>query len=882
MKNIIDRYKDAMNDIPDDSNKITYAKLTDESLQEPQAMIDRFIEKSKLKNYWFHEKITVGEAGKPIAALKGNDARRMVLALLSRLYPAQQKMNSIRKENTDIRSQSGTYVEYYFLHKFLDEILLAMLRSKLPFTESDITLLLDYIILTMHGKFLNYAGSVSSVVKAVENLAKEAPLSESICEQLKVINRAFQNKSNNSTIERKIHTRVVSLLGEQAELNILPGEAWSDVAIQYIQTLNEQARNNWFALLQHYQSASATSPNAAWKTSAQKLLDTVGFAQFKDCITRWFPLVDKPRTVPITEQTRLGADPNLMINEQNMDVLKGLAWCAGFREDDAIAKAINRLAITSYKKVPNIGPRATRVGNACVYALGEMPGMVGVYQLALLKIRVNFRTALKGIEKSLAVAGERVGMTVEELEEIGVPAYGLTDVGYLRETMGEVTAELIVTGTTSTELRWLNADGKVLKTAPKSVTDNFAEEAKELKTAAKDIQRMLPAQRQRLDNLYLQQRRWDFAKWKQYYLDHPLMGYLVRRLIWTFSNDKNVVLGIFHDDQLVDVQGKTLANIQDNTQVTLWHPIESDVNDIKAWREWLENHEVIQPFKQAHREIYLLTDAERTTNVYSNRFAAHLIKQHQFNALTVQRGWKYALQGCWDAPKDSARLELPKWGLWAEFWVDGVGAYGENTSEAGVYHYIATDQVRFYTRSATLNPNNVQWSSTNTQEGPTPLADIPPLVLSEVFRDIDLFVGVCSVGNDAEWSDGGPEGRFRDYWASYSFGDLNATAKTRKDVLAGLVPRLKIANRCEVTDKFLVVKGDIRTYKIHLGSGNILMTPNDQYLCIVVARGDKADDNKIYLPFEGDSMLSIILSKAFLLAEDKKIKDTTILNQINS
>lgn len=36
----------------------------------------------------------------------------------------------------------------------------------------------------------------------------------------------------------------------------------------------------------------------------------------------------------------------------------------------------------------------------------------------------------------------------------------------------------------------------------------------------------------------------------------------------------------------------------------------------------------------------------------------------------------------------------------------------------------------------------------------------------------------------------------------------------------------------------------------------------------------------LYLPFEGDNMLSIILSKALLLAEDQKIKDPTIVRQI--
>ena len=35
-----------------------------------------------------------------------------------------------------------------------------------------------------------------------------------------------------------------------------------------------------------------------------------------------------------------------------------------------------------------------------------------------------------------------------------------------------------------------------------------------------------------------------------------------------------------------------------------------------------------------------------------------------------------------------------------------------------------------------------------------------------------------------------------------------------------------------------------------------------------------------YLPFEGDSVLSIIISKALLLAADSKIKDETILRQL--
>ena len=39
--------------------------------------------------------------------------------------------------------------------------------------------------------------------------------------------------------------------------------------------------------------------------------------------------------------------------------------------------------------------------------------------------------------------------------------------------------------------------------------------------------------------------------------------------------------------------------------------------------------------------------------------------------------------------------------------------------------------------------------------------------------------------------------------------------------------------------------------------------------------------DNLVLPFEGDDVLSFILSKAFLLAADDTIADLTILRQIN-
>jgi hypothetical protein len=150
-------------------------------------------------------------------------------------------------------------------------------------------------------------------------------------------------------------------------------------------------------------------------------------------------------------------------------------------------------------------------------------------------------------------------------------------------------------------------------------------------------------------------------------------------------------------------------------------------------------------------------------------------------------------------------------------------------------------------------------------------------VFSEAMRDVDLFVAVTSVATDPRWGGEGPDG-LRDYWHSHGFGELAETARTRRDALARLLPRLRIADRVELTDRFLRVRGDIRTYKIHLGSGNILMEPNDAYLCIVP--GPDRDARNVFLPFEEDGMLSVILSKAFLLADDTAITDPSITRQI--
>lgn len=125
-----------------------------------------------------------------------------------------------------------------------------------------------------------------------------------------------------------------------------------------------------------------------------------------------------------------------------------------------------------------------------------------------------------------------------------------------------------------------------------------------------------------------------------------------------------------------------------------------------------------------------------------------------------------------------------------------------------------------------------------------------------------------------------PNADSADYWRNFAFGDLSASAAGRREVLAGLLPHLTIADRCALDGRFLVVRGDRRSYRIHLGSASVQMDPNSQYLCIVPGRGNNGVPAGVFLPFEGDTTLSLILSKAFLLAADAAIGDPSIRRQI--
>ncbi len=428
--------------------------------------------------------------------------------------------------------------------------------------------------------------------------------------------------------------RLSRLIDDGANFYLLPGEAWSEMVNTDLTRLDPPQQTSWSALLRHALSATAARPSTKWLAASRKLVDSLGAENVHQALLRWLPLVTKGQSIrklgSYPGDTRGGSD---VMNEDNATCLRGLLWLVQtLPRHGELLRLITSVALSAYKKVPGVGPRAVKVGNAAVYALSEMSSIDAVGQLAMLSVRVRFGTAQKEIAKAFTAAAEALGLPRDQIEEMGVPSYGLEEVGLRRQSFDGYRAELIVTGSDA-ELKWFDANDKSLKAVPAKVKTDRKDEWSELQQAMKDIQAMLPAQRDRVDSMFLLQKTWPLEPWRERYLDHPLVGTIARRLIWCVDG----TAALFVDGRPTDVQAVPIAH-QEAAEITLWHPVGRSINEITAWRRRLEELGITQPFKQAHRELYLLTDAERRTGTYSNRFAAHIIRQHQFNALCAARG----------------------------------------------------------------------------------------------------------------------------------------------------------------------------------------------------------------------------------------------------
>jgi HEAT repeat protein len=237
-----------------------------------------------------------------------------------------------------------------------------------------------------------------------------------------------------------------------------------------------------------------------------------------------------------------------------------------------------------------------------------------------------------------------------------------------------------------------------------------------------------------------------------------------------------------------------------------------------------------QPFKQLFRELYVLTQAERDAEKRSQRYEGHQVNPRQALALLGTRGW----------------VAVPEEGVRKTFHQEGLSAW-LNFHEG------------FYTPADVdgLTIDNVMFSKRGEWE-PLALGSIPPRLFSEVMRDLDLVVSVAHRGGvDPEAS--------------------ASTVEMRTALLRETLGLLKVEN-VRLERSHALIAGQLGNYTVHLGSANVHRQPGGS-LCIIPVGSQHR--GRLFLPFaDDDPKTAEVVSKVLLLAEDKKIQDPTILEQL--
>ena len=138
------------------------------------------------------------------------------------------------------------------------------------------------------------------------------------------------------------------------------------------------------------------------------------------------------------------------------------------------------------------------------------------------------------------------------------------------------------------------------------------------------------------------------------------------------------------------------------------------------------------------------------------------------------------------------------------------------------------------------------------------LDDIPDIIFSEVMRDVDLAVSVAHAGGvDPETS--------------------HSTVEMRRVICEFTLPLFGITNvTFEKSHAFIT--GKRADYSVHLGSGVIHLQGGPMINVLPVHSQHRG---KLFLPFvDEDPKTAQIISEILLFAEDDKIKDPFILDQI--
>lgn len=320
-----------------------------------------------------------------------------------------------------------------------------------------------------------------------------------------------------------------------------------------------------------------------------------------------------------------------------------------------------------------------------------------------------------------------------------------------------------------------------------------------------------------------------------YHLEfYPVVRAILRTLVFIRGEDTGFLILEDKTGPITKLKMRawdgSMKELEENDSIRIAHPLDFYRMGIwHSYQKYLFDNQICQPFKQVFRELYVKL-AEELGQKSSRMFAGNQIQPQKTVACLKGRRW--------------------------------IADYEEGLQKI---YYKENIIARIYALADWFSPSDVEaptlewveFSDRKTFEA-LKIEQVPDLIYSEVMRDVDLAVSVAHAGGvDPQTS--------------------HSTIEMRRAIVEFNLPLFRL-NNVTLKDSHALIQGKRGNYNVHLGSG-VVHQEGGAMLNILPVHSQKR--GKLFLPFvDEDPKTAEIMSKIVLLAEDAKIKDPFILEQI--
>lgn len=332
--------------------------------------------------------------------------------------------------------------------------------------------------------------------------------------------------------------------------------------------------------------------------------------------------------------------------------------------------------------------------------------------------RKKFRVIADAAQAALESTARRLRISADELGDRIVPSLGFEPGRPRRIEAGNRVIEAAV----GLDFKLSMKDAKTAKRVVSIPKTAGLDVSAEFKGLGKLLLEVGKAQGMRLENLMVGQHRWTALRWRELFLQHPVLFPFAVRLVWgaySAGGKPSLTFRALPDRSLTNFEDETVDLPADQTPIGIVHPLDLTPEETLSWRTHLSDYEIEPPFAQIDRPVVRVSPAAGASTRYSN------LEGVGINALALR-----------------SKAERFGWTRSGDFEGGMINSFRKRFSRAGIEAFVTVNGVPVFTDpSAQATFGEILFLPIDTtprdfNERVIKLADVPEMVFSEAVGDM--------------------------------------------------------------------------------------------------------------------------------------------------